>query len=107
MSPFASTRSTYCGRFWVAWPQICWPPASTVETRVVTWAIQGPISFVVRKRKSLVRTGRGEADNVAVRASARRDARAELDQDARRIVVRVGDKQWLIDLEIMHIAEPV
>src|SRR5262245_32757002 len=30
MSPLAATRSRNCGRFWVAWPQICWPPISHI-----------------------------------------------------------------------------
>ena len=52
-----------------------------IETRVVTWTIQRPITLVVRKRKSLVRTRRGEANDVAVRASAGRNALAELDEN--------------------------
>ena len=36
-----------------------------------------------------------------------RNARAELDEDTWCIVVGICDAQRLIDLKIMHIAEPV
>jgi hypothetical protein len=69
-----------------------------IETRVVAWAIQRSITWVVRERKSLVRTSGGEADDVAVRPDARWDARAELDQDAGRITIWIGYVQRLIEL---------
>ncbi len=78
-----------------------------VEARVVTGAIQGVIGFVVAERKSLVRTDRREADDVAVRADAGRHALAELQEHARRILVGIGNVQRLVDLEVANVGEPV
>ena len=54
-----------------------------IKTRVVTWAIQRPIIFVVPKRKSLVRTRRGEANDIALRPSPGRNALTEFDENPR------------------------
>ena len=54
-----------------------------------------------------MRTDGGEADDVAIGADAGWNAYAELDEDAGRVSVRVGDVDRLIDLEVVDIAEPV
>ena len=78
-----------------------------IKTRVVTWAIQRPITLVIPQRKSFMWTRRGETNDVAVRAGAGRNARAELDQDTRRVSVGICDAQRVINFEVMHIPEPV
>ena len=101
----ASTRSTYCGRFWVACPQI-----SSAGLAVETGVVAGQFSvrsLVVSKRKALVRTDRGETNDVAVGAGPGWNALAELDENPGCIVVRIRDIQRLIDLEVMDIAESV
>ena len=46
-----------------------------------------------------MRADGGEANDIAVRANARWNARAELDEDTRCIGVGIGDGQWLIDFK--------
>ena len=78
-----------------------------VETRIMTRAIQRPVALVVSKRESLMRADGGETDDIAIRARAGRHAHAELDQNTWSVGIRICDIEWLIDFEIMHVAEPI
>ena len=62
--------------------------------------IQRLVAAVVIERKTLVRTCGREADDVAVGADAARNALAELEQNARRIRIRIRDGQRLVRFEM-------
>ena len=76
----------------MAWPQTCWPPASTVEARVVTWTIQRAVAFVVGERKTLVWAGRGKADNVAIWSYASRHPRSKLYQHSWCLIIGIRNR---------------
>ena len=78
-----------------------------IKARIVAWTIQRSIIFVVPKWKSLVRTRRGEANDITLRPSPGRNALAEFDENARGIIIGICDVKRLIGLEVMHIAELV
>ena len=62
---------------------------------------------VVGERKSFMWAHGGEADDVAVGTDAARNFAAELQQDARRICVRIGDLQGGVGLEIADVRQTV
>ena len=105
MSPFASTRSAYCGQVLRGVTPGLLAAGLAVEDRVVPGAVQGPVLAVVVERVALVRADGREADDVAVRPGAALHALAELDEDAGRVAVRIGDVQRLVDLEVLDVAE--
>ena len=107
MSPLSSTRSTYCGKI-LRWPgprSAGRPPRS--RTASSGRAVHGPVAGVVVERKTLVRAGGREADDVAVGADAARHPFAQLQQHAGRIRVRIGDVQGLVGLEVGDVGEAV
>src|SRR6266851_976573 len=78
-----------------------------VEARVMPGAVHCFIRGVVIERKSLVRTGRRETHNVTIGADATGYALAELEQNARRVRIRIRDSERLVRLEIGDIGKAV
>ena len=54
-----------------------------------------------------MRADRREADDVAIGSDAVRDALAELEQHARRIIVGIANIKRLVELEIVDVRQPV
>jgi hypothetical protein len=71
-----------------------------VEAGVMARAVHGPIAGVVAEWETLVRARRRETDHIAIGADAARHLLAKLEQDARGILVRIGNVQRLVDLEV-------
>ena len=91
----------------MAWPHDLLAAGFAVEAGVVARTVQGAVGFAEGERKALMRADGREADDVAIGADARRDTFAELEQDARRIGIRIGDLHGFIDFQIADIGEPV
>ena len=83
------------------------PALLAVEARIVAGAVERLVGRRVVEREALVRAERREGDDVAVRTGAARNTRAELDQHAGRVLVRVADVDRRVGLELRDVGEPV